>query len=141
MLFIKNYKDLSEIVFQNVTNYAQKSAFSVVKLLCERELFSYESRVKLTNKYLKIKTRIPLYINDKILLIPTKSPRNYDNIWINYFNILKIIKRIDGCEIVFKNLQVLILDDSFNKIRNSFNNAKIINKYFGNINKRFFLEY
>lgn len=140
MLFIKNYQNLSEIVFENYTKYAEKSAFSVVKLMCESCLFSYESRRKAIKKFLNIKTRTPIYFNEKTLLIPTKSPRNYEAIWFNYFKILKVINLNKTVEIVFKNLTVLKLDVSYYIINKGLANAKKIITYLEEKQQRLFLE-
>lgn len=140
MLYLRNNQSLSEIVFKNHTSYFEKSAFSVAKAICERKLFTYETRAALTKKKLQVKVRIPIYINKEILLIPTKSPKNYDCIWLNYFNIVKVIKKNHYCEVVFSNLQTLTLKESYSKIMKSLKVANLISNYILNIEKSFFIE-
>ena len=140
MLFIKNHYTLSEIVFENYANYAEKSAFSVVKKLCETMLFSYESRIKLTKKTLNINVRLPLYINKEMLLIPTKASKDYQTVWLNYFHIIKLIKRDKSTEVVFSNLSTIKVDVSYNILSNSLINAKKILKYFQKNDENLFLK-
>ncbi len=139
MLFIRNYQNLSELVFKNYTNYAEKSAFSVVKLLAKRMFFSYDSRIKEIKKQLRINVRIPIYINSNILLIPTKSPKSYETVWLNYFEIIKLIKRDKETEVVFSNLYSIKVNVSYNILNKGLLNAKLVLKHYQKRDKNLFL--
>lgn len=128
MLYIYNDGNISKIVCNDKIQKAEKPAFSIVKGLSERELFSYESRVKYTKKILNIKTKIPVYINEEILLMPTKAPKRHDTYWINYFEVFSHQKFFNNTIILFTNLKELEIDitnNSFSKMMEK--GEKIIN--------------
>ncbi len=130
MLYIRNKQNLSEVVFKNHTIYYERSAFSLVKSLAEKMFFSYESRVKQVKKQLNINVRIPLYLNNELLLIPTMSPKNYETIWLNYFKILKLVKNNQKTIVVFNNLESLEVNISYNILKRGLANAAVVlNKY------------
>jgi competence transcription factor ComK len=60
------------------------NALTYVKKLCLNHLFTYQGYIEACRKVLNLKYKIPLHIKDSIQLIPIKSIRDYDNIWINY---------------------------------------------------------
>lgn len=130
MLYIKNNYNVTHIVKKDETQKASKTALSIVKLLCEQQLFTYDSRIYLTKKHLDIKTKTPIYINKNILLIPTKSPKNYDSVWINYFEIFDYEEFEDKTVVLFNNLEEIIIDNTINSFRTSIRRAEKIIDYF-----------
>lgn len=60
------------------------NALSYIKKLCLNHLFTYQGYIQACRKVLNLKYKIPLYITATLQLIPIKSIRDYDNIWINY---------------------------------------------------------
>ena len=58
MLYIYSKNNITEIVCLKTTYKAQKPSLSVVKSLCERELFSYESRIKYTIRWFYLKRNL-----------------------------------------------------------------------------------
>lgn len=132
MLYIYNNYNLSEIVYKDNVKQATKSLITIVKALCERELFSYESRIKLTKKHLSIKSKIPIYINEQILLMPSHSPKNYNNRWINYYEVFSFEKYFNKTLVLFNNLKEMELNISYNVFNNMMKKASIIDEYFRN---------
>lgn len=109
---------LSKVISRNETILAGKGSFLIVKQFCVRQLFSYESYVKAVRKYLHLKSRIPVYISSKLLLIPIKSPKRSDNVWVNFFSIQSVTGILTKTYVLFDNLVELELDinlKSFNK--------------------------
>lgn len=135
MLYIHNDKNLTKIVCKEKIQQAEKSSFSVVKSFCERELFSYESRIKYTKLHLNIKTKIPIYINKELLLMPTKSPKRYETYWLNYFEVFSYQKHFGKTLVLFTNLKELEVDLSYESFHKMMLKAKTIEKY---VNKRQF---
>lgn len=132
MLYIYNEKNLSKIICKEKIQKAEKSAFSIVKSFCERELFCYESRIKYTKRHLNIKTKVPIYINEEMLLMPTKSPKRYETLWLNYFEIFSYQKHFDKTLILFTNLKELEVDLSYDSFHKMMVKAKKIKEYINN---------
>lgn len=129
MLYIYNQNNLANIACKEKIQKAEKTAFSVVKGLCERELFSYDSRIKLTKLYLNINTKVPIYINKEILLMPTKSPKRYETYWINYFEVFSYQKHFDKTLILFTNLKELEVSATVNSFTIMMDKAKRVKEY------------
>lgn len=133
MLYIYNTYNLTNIVCREKIQKAEKNALSVVKALCERELFSFESRTTLTKRYCNIKSKIPIYINKELLLMPTHSPKRHDTIWINYFMVFSFQKFFGKTLVLFRNLEELELDITYSNFSLMMNKASKITEY---MNKR-----
>ncbi len=79
--------------------------------LCIENLSTFAGRYFSTKKKLEIKSLVPIFVDDKNLLFPTKSIRDYDCIWINYYKIKKVLKT----KIIFHNLLELKISDKIIK--------------------------
>jgi competence transcription factor ComK len=88
------------------------STFSYVKKLCMQHLFTYQGYIKACRKKLGFKYKIPIYINDCLQLIPLKSVRDYDNIWVNYAHIRSFEVHKEGLEIFFFDGTRIVLNIS-----------------------------
>ncbi len=94
------------IVYKNESyEVFNMSSISYIKQLCYDHLFTYQGYLKACQKKFEFKYKIPLYISDMIQLIPTKSYRNTDVIWINYAS-------IKGYSILNKQIHIKFFDDS-----------------------------
>lgn len=100
----------TEVVFETFEMLVNQSNLSTIKQLCKQHLFEYDSRIELTKKILNKKVKIPLFVNDSLILIPTQSPRRYDTIWINYCAIRHIYSKGNQTVVVFKNLKELTIN-------------------------------
>ncbi|MDI6452941.1 competence protein ComK [Peloplasma aerotolerans] len=94
----------------------KSSNLSYIKLLCQEGLFTYEGYLMAVKKVLDIKYKVPVYINDYLMLIPVKRTRDYDNIWINYASINHIRESDDGLEIEFYSQRKIYLKYSLNSL-------------------------
>lgn len=130
MLYIYAKNNLTEIVCKKKVQKALKSPLSVVKGLCKRELFSYESRVNYTKQQLNIKSKIPVYINDKVLLMPTNSPKRYDTYWLNYYEVFTYEKHFNKTLVLFHNLEEIVVDVSYNSFKIMIGKGKLVADYF-----------
>jgi hypothetical protein len=61
----------------------KKPVLSVVKDFCRDALFTHEGYVKAVKSSFGFKYQIPLYINDRIALIPLGRIKNHETVWIN----------------------------------------------------------
>lgn len=130
MLYIHHHKGFSEIVYKEYERLIDKSNITIIKKLCEAHLFHYEYRIKYTKEKLNITTRTPIYISEQLILIPTKSPRNYHNVWINYANINHIMKVGRETKVVFNNLKDVKVDVSYDSFMKSIDQVKQIIHHF-----------
>lgn len=78
--------------------------------LCKRRLATYEGIVKTTRELLHYRQLCPIYINQYMLLFPLSSIRENHVIFINYYEIAKIINRKENVvELVFYDHSTLKL--------------------------------
>lgn len=114
-------------------NYILKNeGIRVINKMLNKRIRDFYVYNRLIKKYLKIKTNIPIFINESIILLPIKSYKHYDCIWINYFEIKDIIDKNKNVIIRFKNGEVKVFDIGFNKLNRIIKNALIIKEYFMN---------
>ncbi len=73
---------------------AGRSAFGVVKKLCMKHLFTYESYIKSVQQMVSIMRKIPVVLSAQLVLFSTNSIYNYNGVWINWVMIRKI--DVDG---------------------------------------------
>lgn len=101
ILYIENSPEGSIIYQEKDTVRLTISNLSYVKKRCIQALFTYEGYLKAVQKKLDIKYKVPVCIDDLTMLIPTKRVRDYDNIWINYMSVDRVIESSEGIEIYF----------------------------------------
>jgi len=105
-----------EIYKNDTLEIINGTSLTYIKKLCIEALFTYDGYLKSVKKKFNFKYKIPVYINDSIILIQTKRARDYDNIWINYASIKNLKYNIDSIEITFYNNKILKLNQSFIKL-------------------------
>lgn len=132
MLYIQQHPRGSALVFEKYTTQSEKPPISIIKLLCQELLMTYESRILLTKKRFKIHAMVPIYINPTILLMPTGSPRSYETIWINYLKIASIQKYGDHTVVLFTNLTEIEVHISYTRFKEKMKYCKIIYDYMEN---------
>jgi len=95
--------------------------------LCMKNMSTYDGRKIAAKKILNIKSNIPIYISNKIILYPTKSIREFDTVFINYFEVLSV-KQINGTMTLFTftNLEELIVEVNIKKILKQHEKIKTI---------------
>ena len=100
MNFIVNSTFGCDIYQNNHVETFKGSSITYIKLLCQKYLFTFEGYLKSCRVVFNYKYKIPLYISNKIQLIPTKSVKHMDTIWINYAEIKQFMT---------KNKQLLLI--------------------------------
>jgi len=102
--------------------------------LCMENLSTFDGRKKAVIKYLNQKNNIPIYVDDKVFLYPTKSIREYDMIFINYYSVLSF-RKIDSTStlFIFNNLDELVVNVSIKKVIKQHQRIENIIEKFGNI--------
>lgn len=101
----------------------------VINQMCIKNISTFEGRKKAISIIFKIKTLIPIYINNEIFLFPTSSLRAYDVYYINYEEILSIRKVENYTELLFKDLTILRLKSSYYMISKQMERVNSIKKY------------
>ena len=98
--------------------------------LCMNNLSTFDGRRKAIVKLLEQKDNIPIYIDSNNFVYPTKSLREFDMIYINYFEVLSY-KEIAYKKtlIVFKNLEYLVVDIDMKRIERQHKRIKKITEY------------
>lgn len=133
MLYIEQHPKGSKLIFENHTTITEKPPISIIKLLCQEVLVSYEARTMLTKKRFKINTIVPVYINSTLIFIPTASPRNYETKWINYQKIASIQKYGKHTIVLFTNLTEIEIEMSYTRFKEKMKYCKIIYDYMENV--------
>lgn len=129
MLYIKQDSQGTHLIYENYTTHTEKPAISVIKLLCQAVLVTYDARIQTTKKRFNIHTLTPLYIHSKLLLIPTGSPRTYETLWINYRLITSIQPFGKHTIVLFNNLKELEIPISYSRFKEKLKYCKIIYDY------------
>ena len=97
--------------------------------LLKEELTNYEARVKTTKSVLSLKTLIPIYVRQNILLFPTTSLRSPNIIFVNYHKVMSIVRRGKTTSIIFDDLTELDLDIGYYRIKSIINQANKLDEY------------
>lgn len=115
-------------------NYIEKiDGIRVINKMLNIRIRDFYTYNKLIKKVLNIKTNIPVFINNSIVLLPIKTYKAYDCIWINYIEIDEVIDNYEKTIIKFKNGIVKAFDIKLSKLKRIINNAKTIISYFNNL--------
>jgi len=103
-----------------------KGLIDYVNTLCIRNMSTFQGRKEAVSKLLLSKTNLPIYVNEDVILYPTKSLREYDSILINYHNVLSFRSENEGTKIIFKDLSMLDLTENSQKIEKQHKKVKNI---------------
>ncbi len=90
---------------------------SFIKRLCIEFVFTYEGYIKAVKKNSKFKYKIPVYIDDSLLLIQTRRVRSDDNIWFNYASVTNVICLDQGVELEFMSGNKLFINISYEALK------------------------
>jgi competence transcription factor ComK len=117
MNYISNTAYGCQIYQKNQIIKKDMNTLTYVKKLCLTYLFTYKGYIEACRKVLNLKYKIPLYISDRLQLIPVKSIRDYDNIWINYAYVKTYSQYKDSLIIVFYDGTQIVANISINTFR------------------------
>lgn len=103
---------------------------SYLNNLCMESLSTFDGRRKAITKLIMHKNNVPIYVNNRIFVYPTKSLREYDMFFINYHEVLsyKEIER-NKTLFVFSNLEELVVEVSINKIIKQHKRIELVYQY------------
>jgi len=74
-------------VYNERLHQTKKVPISYINELCVENLSTYLGRKTATSEKYKVKSVVPIYVDDVTLLFPTESVKNFDCVWINYHEI------------------------------------------------------
>ena len=83
---------------------------SIIKKLCLDYLFTYEGYLKAIQKKFNKFHQLLVYLNRKIIFVPIKRVRDYDNIWINCAQVISAQKVNNKTLLIFKDHSRLEID-------------------------------
>lgn len=138
MLYIHQNATGAVLFFEKYQTQTEKPPISIIKLLCQEMLTTYEARLQQTKQRFKVNSLVPIYINSNILMIPTGSPRNYETLWVNYLKIASIQKYGTKTVVLFTNLHEIEVDMSYTRFKEKMKYCKIIYDYMENVQTQIF---
>lgn len=120
-LIISEYEKISikDTPIQKVFNAALK-----------KELTDFKSRERMTKKRLNFKSKIPIYINDKNLMMCIRSYRNAQCLYINYHAIFHYEHKQNNVFITFVDKTNLIIHE-FYTFKQQLTKSKMVLDFIG----------
>lgn len=116
-----------KIGYNNECKFINVGIVNYINKLCINNLSTYKGRIDASKKVLNTTSKLPIYIDDTIVLFPNISIRRYDCILINYMEILSITKVFNSkCRITFNDLSVLFVDTSHQVIVNQMRKTQLL---------------
>ena len=101
MLIYYIYNTSDGGIIEPGTIVAGRSAFGVVKKLCMKHLFTYESYIKSVQKNISKMRKVPVILSSHLVLFSTAAINSYEGVWINWVMIKKIDIFGDNMTITF----------------------------------------
>ncbi|AIO18707.1 ComK protein [Candidatus Izimaplasma bacterium HR1] len=115
------------LVLDKKAKYLTKGLKQYINDQCIKNLSTFEGREQAARIILNLKSNLPIYVNDEIILFPTKSMRNYDCIYVNYHKVLSFRESLNGfTKIIFSDLTEIEVDASLVKIKRQLLRAQTI---------------
>lgn len=127
--YIKHNNLLTYVYKTYETNIIHKPVISYIKTMCYQHLFDYQGYKNAIKRVFGYKYKIPLYIDTQIQLIPTERIKNYENIWVNFQAIEKIISLDSNLEIQFYSGHKLRIKVSMNTMKKQIKRLEQIRIY------------
>ena len=126
MNYIANTAYGCKIYQQDKNIEVNMNAFTYIKKLCMKHLFSYKGYILACQKTLNLKYKVPLYITDHLQFIPSKNVRDFDCIWINYAYVYAYEAIKDGIRITFYDRTKIIIKVSIKSFKTQINRLNLI---------------
>ncbi len=107
---------------------------SYIDAMCIDNLSTYDGRKQAAKKLLNEKSNLPIYVNEKVFLYPTKSLRDFSVFFINYFEVLSI-KKISNLEVEinYDDLSKIIVQANYSKLSRQHDRINLILEQIGGI--------
>lgn len=106
-------------VFNKKTTVVCKGLKQYIDELCIQNLSTFKGRSDAAKRVLQCTTNLPIYVNESILLFPTKSIRNMDCVYINFYRVLSVQKvTLNSSKIIFDDLTEMHIQTSHKKLQN-----------------------
>lgn len=109
-------------------NY-KNSTLVNIKRLCLKNLATFEGRLKATRASLNFKSKIPIYINERIMLVPLSSYKDPKCLWLNYFEVKALYNHFCKSVIIFNNGERIEIAFSFYVVKKQLEKARKIDKF------------
>ena len=93
----------------------------VINLLLEKlldfALTTLKGRLEATSKVYRIFKHVPIYLKENIILIQTNNKKEIDNIYINSYNIVEMVKDKKQTIIIFIDHSFLKIDKPYHLMK------------------------
>lgn len=115
-------------VIEKFGNYPlSNSTLKVIEHSCEYFGVNYKTRLKGTQKFINTRYKPPVMIEEssKLIFFPINSPKNEDNYWLSYNNILNFYASDNKNETIvnFKNGITMTIPVSFYRFNSQYSKA------------------
>ena len=107
---IIKYKNQDEIVIDLLLE-------TLLDLTLREDLSTLKGRLEATSKVYHIFKHVPIYLKENITLIQTNNKKEIDNIYINSYNIIEMVKDKKQTIIVFIDHSFLKIDKPYHLIK------------------------
>ena len=107
---IIKYKNHDEIVIDLLLE-------TLLDLTLREDLTTLKGRLEATSKVYHIFKHVPIYLKENITLIQTNNKKEIDNIYINSYNIIEMVKDKKQTIIVFIDHSFLKIDKPYHLIK------------------------
>ncbi len=100
----------------------------VLNNYCLKDLTTIEGRMKATSQVFNIRKHIPIYLSENLVLIPTKNKKEIDNIYINCYSVIDMIKDEEKTKVIFSDFSELIVNQPIRLLTKYYDNGLKIKK-------------
>ncbi len=101
----------------NLKKEIDETLENVLNQYCLKDLTTLEGRTKAISKIYHIKKQIPIYLSNKLILIQIKNKKEIDNLYINSYNIIDIVKDENKTIIIFSDLSEILVNHPMHLIK------------------------
>lgn len=95
---------------------------------CLKDLTTLEGRIKAISEVYHIKKQIPIYLSNQLILIQIANKKEIDNIYINSYNIIDMIKDNNNTVIYFSDGSKIQIEKAYHLIKKYYNRSLKIRK-------------
>ena len=107
---IIKYKNQDEIVINLLLE-------KLLDFALREDLTTLKGRLEATSKVYRIFKHVPIYLKENIILIQTNNKKEIDNIYINSYNIVEMVKDKKQTIIIFIDHSFLKIDKPYHLMK------------------------